>query len=222
MSKRIYLSPSNQENNEGIGGYNEEIQMHILAERVSMYLLKSSVFQVRISNPSLTNKQVAKDSNDWGSDFHLCLHSDAGPEIAQGTTCFFYKTGGQGEKFANLLYKKVSAISHGKDRGCYARPELLELNSTNAPATLIENFFHTNKLETEHYLNNVDIYAREIAKAFYEFYDVMFVDIKNISIGQKAIIQSKCKFSNPSKWWSKIDQDPDASAFYKKWADSYL
>lgn len=223
-TKRIYLSPSNQEHNEGVCGYNEENAMHKLACKVGEYLTRSPMFLSKISDPGLTNKQVAEDSNEWGADFHLCLHSDAddGTGKAQGTTVFFLKHGGDGEKFAKLLYTKIAALSPGKDRGVSARPGLLELNSTDAPAALIENFFHTNVIETNHFYNNIDMYAKETAKAFYEFYEVPFIDIKNIAVGHKTIIQTKCKFDSPKAVWDLLDKHKSAESLYRKWANSYL
>lgn len=39
--------------------------------------------------------------------------------------------------------------------------------------------------------------------------------------GYKAIIQSKCNFSDPNGVWTLMDKHPYADAFYKKWAESY-
>jgi N-acetylmuramoyl-L-alanine amidase len=172
--KKIYLSPSNQINNVGVYGYNECIQMHNLADKVASYLNKSNSFQVRISQSNWSLKQVVDDSNNWGAALHICMHSDAF-ELAQGTTVFIFQQGLEAERYAKLLYKNVSALSPGKDRGVKVRNDLYELNSTNAEAVLIENFFHTDLTETRHFLDNIDLYAKAIAASVYEFYSIPFV-----------------------------------------------
>jgi N-acetylmuramoyl-L-alanine amidase len=172
---RIYLSPSNQTANEGVNGYNEAEKMRALAARIKLYLDKSPMFQAKISDIGMGLMQVSQDSDMWGSDLHICLHSDAdsNPKTG-GATAFIYAKGGQGEKFANVLYGKVSALSPGIDRGIIVRPGLCELNSTKAPAVLIENFFHTNPLEVANFNAHFDDYAMQTALAVYELYNVPY------------------------------------------------
>jgi N-acetylmuramoyl-L-alanine amidase len=173
-TKNIYLSPSNQESNVGVGGYNEEAEMHKLAELIAVELKLSPMFNVRMSNPKWTLQEVTNDSNNWGADLHICLHTDAGPSSAGGTTAFIMAQGGEGEKFAKLLYPKVANLSPRGDRGINVRSELYELRKTKAPAVLIENFFHTNVEEVSHYRAHMSDYAKVIAQAIYEMYQVPY------------------------------------------------
>lgn len=208
-TKRIYLSPSNQEDNYGVNGYNEEKYMHILVDKVADILRKSPMFYVRISDPSWSLQKVVQDSNEYSSDLHICLHSDAFSDLnAKGTTVFFHKANTPSEKFANLLYSKVSTLSPGKDRGTRARPELYELSNTNCPAVLIELFFHTNTEEVNHFLNNINVYAEAIAKAIYEFYSVPF----DINVGfTLADAVRKCNsvgiIKSPDYWIANNEYD---------------
>jgi N-acetylmuramoyl-L-alanine amidase len=225
--KKIYLSPSNQIKNVGVNGYNELVQMHLLAEKVAQYL-DNPMFETRISHGDWTPQQVADDSNSWGADSHLGLHSDAWKPNSQGTTAFVCTTKASTYDFAKILYKNVSEISPGKDRGIQIRKDLCELNETNADAALLENFFHTNIEEVEHFYKSIDIYAKAIAKSYYTYYGVPFETVyieppkkQPIALGYKAKIQTKCNYSNPESWWRAIDKEPYAEDFYKKWANSY-
>lgn len=200
---KIYLSPSNQTSNVGVNGYNEAIEMHKLAERIKYHLCLSPMFNVRISDVKWDLEYVRKDSVNWGSSFHFCIHTDAGPEDAQGTTIFIYGTGGQGEKFANILYPRISKLSPGKDRGIVVRPGLYELKIPGIPAALIENIFHTNLEETKHFRNNFEEYARQTALAFYEFYEVPYPDPAPEKLSWTDIID---KYSDkPDEWIKAVD-----------------
>jgi N-acetylmuramoyl-L-alanine amidase len=176
-SKRIYLSPSNQFNNNGQLGYNEAISMRLLADKVASYLRKSPMFQVRISGADMGLNQVCKDSDDWGADVHYAMHSDAfsNPNSA-GTTVFIYQNGGDAERIAKIASRRIGALSPGTDRGIKVDKGLIELNSTNAESLLIENFFHTNIAETEDFQSGIDIYAKETAMRFYEAYGVPYTE----------------------------------------------
>jgi N-acetylmuramoyl-L-alanine amidase len=177
--KRIYLSPSNQIHNTGQLGYNEAIAMRLLAEKVASYLRQSPMFQVRISGADMDLYQVCKDSDDWGADVHYAMHSDAfSNPISAGTTVFVYELGGEAERIAKISYRRIGTLSPGTDRGIKVRKDLIELNSTDAEALLIENFFHTNLVETKDFQSRIDTYAKETAMIFYEAYGVPFPEEK--------------------------------------------
>lgn len=212
---RIFLSPSNQVHNEGVNGYNEAQEMHRLAGRVKYYLDLSPMFKTKISDIKLGLDAVANDSNLYEADFHFAMHTDAGPVEAKGTTAFIYDTGGRGEKFAKILYSKIAALSPGCDRGIIVRPGLCELRKTNAPACLVENFFHTSPEEVAYYKANFDLIAEKTAQAFYEFYGVPYPDITSF----KRIIQEKCGFTNPEKVWKLFDSFDFPGSLYQKLAE---
>lgn len=172
---KIYLSPSNQQDNNGANGYNEEKGMHYLASLVKPRL-ESQGFTVFISDPSFTLEQVVNDSNDKGVDLHVCLHSDATGtnEPGGGTTSFSYSDNGDSRKLALLLYKYIAPLSPSNDHGIQSRPGLYELKHTKAPAALIENFFHTNAQEVEHFRANIDKYANAITLAVCEYFEVPY------------------------------------------------
>jgi N-acetylmuramoyl-L-alanine amidase len=207
---RVYLSPSNQEHNVGVGGYNEEVSMHQLAERVKYYLKVQKTFEVFLSRPEYTFEQVAIDSNSIVVDIHVCLHSDATGTSAPGggTTAFSYGQSGKGHGLAELLYKYVAPLSPSPDRGVIARPGLYELRHTKAPAALIENFFHTNAEEVAHFNANIDAYAQAIAKAICEYFAVPF-NLPVISSGTTTVPTYKLEGVTYLRERGYIDSDHD-------------
>jgi N-acetylmuramoyl-L-alanine amidase len=177
---RIYLSPSNQQENIGVSTYGtEESEMYKLANRVKYFLSQTKQFEIFMPQPEYTLEQVTKDSDSLAVDIHVCLHSDATGTNEQGggTTVFSYDTNDShnGHRLADLLYKYVAPISSGKDHGVIARPTLFEIRATKASSALLECFFHSNIEEVEYFLSHVDEYARAISKAICEYFNVKFV-----------------------------------------------
>lgn len=174
--KCIYLSPSNQTANNGVLGYNEAKNMHELVSIINNFLCLSPMFKTRVSKEGMTLQDVCDDSNNFGADLHLAFHSDAFQPDDQGSTAFIVAPGGAADKIAKVIYPRIAELSPGKDRGIIIRPGLKELNSTKAPAILIENFFHSNVIETAHYnLHKLD-YARAWAAGIYEAFDVPWAE----------------------------------------------
>ena len=92
----------------------------------------------------------------------------------KGTTVFVYQNGGEAERIAKIAYRRIGVLSPGTDRGIKVDKNLIELNTTDAEALLIENFFHTNIDETKDFQSSVDDYAMQTAMIFYEAFGVPF------------------------------------------------
>jgi N-acetylmuramoyl-L-alanine amidase len=197
--KRVYLSPSNQTENNGVLGYNEAKAMHDLVEAVAIFLRMSPMFEVRISKFGMTLQQVCDDSDNWGADLHLCFHSDAYKPESQGSTAFIVGKGGQAEIIARIIYTRIAELSPGKDRGIIVRPGLKELWDTNAPAILIENFFHTNIVETQHYFVHINDYARAWATGIYDAFQVPWAEKSRAEVIVDALC-SRGVFTSRQYW----------------------
>lgn len=110
--KKVYLSPSNQEHNAGVGKYTtEEKRMHALAKMVAP-LLKARGFQTRKSVETWEMAQVVADSNRWGADIHVCIHTNAGG--GDGTVAFYGSE--RGKKLTSAIYKQVAPLSPARTR----------------------------------------------------------------------------------------------------------
>jgi len=147
----IFLSPSLQKNPyiDPPGGLEWE-HMFDVARRLRSLLELNGEFTVQMSDPAwvaLTSSAklaaVVARSNDFGARLHLCLHSDAGPVGANGTTTFYAPGSAAGERAARIVHSLVARVSPGSDNGVKPRADLYELNHTNAPAVYCELAFHT-------------------------------------------------------------------------------
>lgn len=180
MGKRVYLSPSNQENNQYAIGGSEETYMNRVADVIQAVLVSHGVETYR-NIPSMTLQQVVFDSNQVNPDIHAAIHSNSGG--GHGCEVFCYKHGStKGETLANLVYNEVSAITPYKDRGVkqgynfYGKGQhMYEVAYTNAPAFLVEVAFHDNTEEAQWIVNNINNLGIAIAKGILSYLGITYV-----------------------------------------------
>lgn len=141
---RIYISPSTQEHNKGVGPFNtEEAEMNKISGFLVALLFRDGRFTVKYNLPSMAVAQIATDSNNFKADLHLAIHSNAGG--GEGTEVYAYGPGTNSERFAKALYDQIAPLSPGRDRGVKFNKGLYEIGDwVNATSALIELDFHDN------------------------------------------------------------------------------
>jgi len=146
----IYLSPSQQEDNQysggGTGYYDsEEYWCTKVANQAAIYL-RNDGHIVRVGNNGSAGGNVA-DANAWrgANCFYYALHTNAGG--GHGTETWYYTGSSTGLSMATKLQATVAAESNYPDRGVKASTTFYELRATQAPAVLIEILFHDNVTE---------------------------------------------------------------------------
>ena len=161
--KRIYISPSSQENNKGIGNYGtEEGEMNKVADALMPLLANDGRFEAKRNTTDMDVYQMAKDSNNFQADIHIPIHSNAGGGV--GTEVYAYGPKTNSERLAQALYKQVAPLSPGADRGVKYNRSLVEVgDSVSATSALIELGFHDNSLDAEWIM----LSTAAIAKALY-------------------------------------------------------
>ena len=155
---KIYLSPSTQERNAYATGQTEEAVMRDLAVKVSQRLF---AHEVRIGGAVSANAN-AIDSNGWGAELHVALHSNAGG--GEGTLVL--SSGSvRSLQLANAIYALLAPVSVGNpDDGVRVSRQFVELTGTKAPAVIVEVEFHDSVQGATHITQNLDAYADAIAK----------------------------------------------------------
>lgn len=198
--KKVYLSPSNQEHNAGKGSYGtEEEQMHRLARMVASRLRRHDIL-VRKSVESWDMPRVVADSNQWGADIHVCIHTNAGG--GDGTVAFYGSAAGL--KLTKAIYKYVAPLSPGSDEGIRQWGGLYEIAYSHAPCAYLELFFHDNSKEVAAYLRAVMAYADAIAHGICDYLGVEWHQDKPRPI---PVTDKVLKVPVPVKktsWWSKL------------------
>ena len=169
MGKKIYLSPSNQNGNMyKYGNTNEMEQCNRIADAAKTALERCGFTVKKAAKGQEMSKSIS-ESNSWGADLHLCIHTNAGG--GQGTMCMVYSKSAENMKYAQPIYDAVQAVTPGKtEYGVREYPELAELNGTSCVAVYTEVDFHDNANIAKWIINNTqtvgEAFAKGVCKAF--------------------------------------------------------
>lgn len=143
---KIYLSPSNQtENRYAVGNTNEAAQCRAIAAAAEKAFLRCG-FTVKCSNPDSMYDAVA-ESNAFGADYHLCIHTNAYNGSVSGTRLFSYDAVGTGCKACQAVMEALAPITPGTSDSITPNPALYEVRAAKAYTVYIEIGFHDNKTE---------------------------------------------------------------------------
>lgn len=171
---RVYLSPSNQNANTYIcGNTNEMVQCNKIAECAKIALERNG-FEVKKAPQGQEMNKSIEESNAWGADMHLPIHTNGFVGKNMGTTIMVYKAEGEALKAAQALLNSVGAISPGKDFPIMERPGLKELNSVKALPVYIEVEFHDTIEGATWIINNTKNAGEAIAKGVCDYYGVKY------------------------------------------------
>lgn len=162
---KIYLSPSNQDGNlYAYGNTNEMDQCNRIADAAKTALERCG-FIVKKAPKGQAMKTSIAESNNWGADLHIPIHTNAFNGKASGTIVFVYRSTAENMKYANPIYQAVQAACPGTtDYGVQENPGLAELNGTNATAVYVEADFHDNPTIARWLVENPNAVGEAIAK----------------------------------------------------------
>jgi len=172
---KVYLSPSQQIHNKGVGDYGTEAERcQDIATRAGK-LLRAAGVSVKQTPKSWEQysgdtwlSKVAAASNAFGADAHVCIHTNAGRASARGTDAWHYPGSAKGKALAKAIYDRVVRVS-GKGRGIHTEPVFYETRAAKAPVCYIELIFHTNKDDVKLVIERPDAFARAIAEGILEY-----------------------------------------------------
>ena len=138
---KIYLSPSAQPaNNYAAGDTNEQVQCNRIAEAAKTALERCG-FTVRKAPEGQEYKDNVSESNAWGAELHIPIHTNAGG--GAGTVVFVHGGTAKQMQYAQPIYDEVQAISPGTTNyGVRVNSGLYELKYTTATAVYVECEFH--------------------------------------------------------------------------------
>ena len=138
---KIYLSPSAQPaNNYAAGDTNEQAQCNRIAEAAKSALERCG-FAVRKAPEGQGYKENVDESNAWGADLHIPIHTNAGG--GAGTVVFVHGGTAKQMQYAKPIYDEVQAASPGTtDYGVRVNSGLYELGYTTGTAVYVECEFH--------------------------------------------------------------------------------
>lgn len=168
---KIYLSPSNQDDNiYAVGNTNEMIQCNRIADAAETALKRNGFEVLKAPMGQAMNVSISQ-SNAWGADLHVAIHTNAGG--GQGTEIFIYNS--SASLIADDIINELSSITlSGIIRGVKLNQNLAELNSVNAMSVYIEVDFHDNANIAQWIIDNTSVIGEAICKGICKYYNVSY------------------------------------------------
>ncbi len=174
MAYKIYLSPSDQTANKyAYGSTNEAVQCRRIADALEK-ALKRCGFAVK-NNKTDSMQARVRESNDWGADLHVPLHTNAYNGKVSGTRIFTYDKSGKGYKCAKKVFRFLAPVTPGASENISVDDELYEVKYTAAPCVYIESEFHDVAIVAKWIIEHVEDIAEAICKGICAYFDVKYV-----------------------------------------------
>ena len=175
MSKKIYISPSNQVGNTyATGDTNEKEQCHKIAGACVDALIENG-FQVMCTYNDDMYKRV-EESNAFGADIHIAIHTNATAKhnVTGGSQVLLYSISGEREKAGNAVLSRLSPITPGKSaERLVLKPDFYEVRATKGMALYCECEFHDTQLGSDFIINNTDKIGEAIAYGICDYYGIV-------------------------------------------------
>lgn len=186
---KIYVSPSDQvANTYAAGSTTEAIQCRKIA-KLLVSALERCGFEAKTNITAGMQARVA-ESNAWGADLHICVHTNAHNGNVSGTRLFCYSMDGEGYKACKAVMASIAPITPGTSDGISARPELYETRATNAPCVYIEVEFHDVDEVALWIIGHTDEIAEAIAKGVCNYYGVAYVEARKETVDEVTRYQT--------------------------------
>ena len=141
MSKKVFLSPSNQyDNRYAYGNTTEGEQCGKIAEACKTALIRNGIDVMLMHDESMQEK--CPRSNAFGADLHVPIHTNACNGKVSGTRMFCYSASGEGMKACKAIFNVLAPITPGTSENIKVDTSLYEIRVPNAPTAYIEVDFH--------------------------------------------------------------------------------
>lgn len=181
MSKKIYISPSNQSGNTyATGNTNEKVQCHKIAEHCVSFLKKNG-FDVKCTYNDDMYERVS-ESNAFDADLHIAIHTNATAKhnVTGGSQVLLYSLTGEREKAGQAVLKRLAPITPGKSaERLVEKPDFYEIRAAKGITLYCECEFHDTTEGSDFIIKNVKKIGEAIAKGVCDYYGVDFAEKEN-------------------------------------------
>lgn len=168
---KVYLSPSNQDGNKYSFGNTNEMEICYKIATETSKCLKDNGIDVKIAKKGQSNDVSIQESNSWGADLHIPIHSNAGG--GKGCLAIVYSYDSVNINLANKILNTIKEVIPSKTSNGYftyaditgnTSSQLKELSETSAIACYLECEFHDNKEYAKWLIENTDVLGEAICK----------------------------------------------------------
>ena len=207
---KIYLSPSDQNRNVyAYGDTNEMIQCRRIADACEK-ALKRCGFDV-INNQTDTMEQRVAESNNWGADLHIPIHTNAYNGSVSGTRMFYYSKESPGKAPCQAIFARLAPVTPGTSESISTYPELYELRVPNAASVYIEVDFHDVPKIAKWLIENPTVVGEAICAGICDYYGVEYKAAESVKPAESDdfIEQYRAARDIDDPFYAELDDGPD-------------
>ena len=170
---KVFLSPSNQYDNVyAYGNTTEGVQCGKIADACKIALERSGVDVMLMHDESMQTK--CAESNKFGADLHVPIHTNAFNGKVMGTRMFCYNSGGKGMAACKAIFARVAPLSPGTSENIQVNQKLYEVRVPAAPTAYIECEFHDTVEGAKWIVENTVLIGETIARGICDYFGVTF------------------------------------------------
>ncbi len=174
MSKKIYVSPSNQQGNlYATGGTNEKEQCRKIAA-ACVALLEKAGFQVMCTYNEDMYARV-RESNAFGADIHLAIHTNAtaNHNVTGGTQVLLYDLSNERARLGNAILSRLAPLTPGSSaEKLVKKSDFYEIRNAVGITAYCECEFHDTVEGSDFIIANTTPMGEAIAKGICDYYGV--------------------------------------------------
>ena len=170
---KVYLSPSNQTDNRyAYGNTTEAVQCGKIADACRAALERSGV-TVQVGHmPSMQDK--CKESNAFGADLHVPIHTNAFNGTVTGTRMFCFNSSGEGMKACKAIFNRLAPVTPGTSENIRVDASLYEVRVPSAPTAYVECEFHDNATTAKWIVEHTVDIGEAIARGICDYFGVTY------------------------------------------------
>ena len=169
---KVYLSPSDQTKNAyAYGNTTEAEQCGKIADACRDALERSGV-SVKVGH-MISMQQKCSESNAFGAELHVPIHTNAFNGSVMGTRMFCYNTG-KGMAACKAIFTRVAPLSPGTSENIQVNPKLYEVRIPKAPTAYLECEFHDTVEGAKWLVENAATIGEAIAHGICDYLGVTF------------------------------------------------
>lgn len=172
MAKKIFISPSNQNGNAyAYGNTREDEQCGRIGKALEV-ALKRCGFETKLEQ-YLTATQRCKDSDAWGADLHVPIHTNAYNGSVGGTRIFYGSS--NGKAICQAVFDALAPITPGKSENISQNSTWIEIKQPKAITCYIEVEFHDVPEYAKWIIEHTTEIGEAICKGICKYYGVTYV-----------------------------------------------
>ena len=122
--------------------------------------------------PSMQDK--CKESNAFGADLHVPIHTNAFNGTVSGTRMFCFNSSGEGMKACKAIFNRLAPVTPGTSENIRVDASLYEVRVPSAPTAYIECEFHDNATTAKWIVEHTVDIGEAIARGICDYFGVTF------------------------------------------------